>query len=147
MTPIQIYDPGGHDGYLGDDSMLLCIDALMAMPVRPTTRPPTFREGEFEASGRVVKMFNVLWDSGACHRSYISRDIVDKNRESWKDFISPFSSTVRLADQLTTVRTTERVRGNLSFVFDTGEEIAAEVDAIVWEMKSMDFILIYLLTC
>ena len=121
--------------------MLLCIDALMAMSVRPTARPPTFREGEFEASGRVVKMFNVLWDSGACHRSYISRDIVDKNRESWKDFISPFSSTVRLADQLTTVRTTEKVRGNLSFVFDTGEEVTAEVDAIVWEMKSMDFIL------
>ena len=106
-----------------------------------TLRPAAFREGEFTVNGVVSKMFNVLWDSGACHRSYVSKHIVEANRDAWKASITPFSSTVRLADQLTTVRTTEKVRGELGFVFDDGREVSAEVDAVVWEMKSMDFIL------
>ena len=143
MTPRQIYDPGGDDidCELDQDCMLLCVDALMAVVDFLNPRPAAFREGEFEANGVVAKMFSVLWDSGACHRSYISKDIVEKNRDVWKDVISPFKSTVRLADQLTTVRTTEKVRGKLSFVFDTGEEVIGEVDAVVWEMKSIEFIL------
>ena len=42
---------------------------------------------------------------------------------------------------MTTVRTTEIVRGNLSFVYDDGNEISAKVDAVVWEMSTMEFIL------
>ena len=79
-------------------------------------RPAAFREGEFEANGKVVKMFSVLWDTRACHRSYINKDLVDSNREAWKSCLEPFSSTVRLADQFTTKRTKEMVRGILSFV-------------------------------
>ena len=37
--------------------------------------------------------------------------------------------------------TTEKLRGELGFVYDDGKEVSAEVDAVVWEMKSMDFIL------
>jgi hypothetical protein len=59
----------------------------------------------------------------------------------WKSSVTPFASTVRLAEQLTTVRTTEKVRGQLGFVFDSGEGVIAEIDAVVWSMKSMDFIL------
>ena len=121
--------------------MVLCMDALMAATDVLTPRPAAFREGEFTVNGVVSKMFNVLWDSGACHRSYVSKHIVEANRDVWKTSITPFSSTVRLADQVTTVRTTEKVRGELGFVYDDGKEVSAEVDAVVWEMKSMDFIL------
>ena len=121
--------------------MVLCVDAVMAATDVLQPRPAAFREGEFVVNGVVVKMFNVLWDSGACHRSYIARSIVEQHRDKWKSSISPFASTVRLADQLTTVRTTEKVRGQLGFVFDSGEEVSAEIDAVVWDMKSMEFIL------
>ena len=80
--------------------------------------------GQFVVNGVVVKMFNVLLDSGACHRSYIARSIIEQHRDVWKSSISPFASTVRLADQLTTIHTTEKVRGQLGFVFDSGEEVS-----------------------
>ena len=147
MTPRKIYDPGGSDDSMDDeryeelDCIVLCVDAVMAATDVLQPRPAAFREGEFTVNGVVAKMFSVLWDSGACHRSYISRDIVEQHRDVWKSSVTPFASTVRLADQLTTVRTTEKVRGTLGFVFDSGEEVSAEIDAVVWSMKSMDFIL------
>ena len=48
---------------------------------------------------------------------------------------------VHLADQKTVVRTTEIVRGVLSLMSDEGKEFKGEVDAIVWSMKGLDFIL------
>ena len=48
---------------------------------------------------------------------------------------------MRLADQKTVVKTTEIVRGMLSFMSDEGKEFKGEVDAIVWNMKGLDFIL------
>ena len=156
MTPGLTINPEVDEYEEDMDSMCLCVeavmtsvgdikgrpmDAVMASVGNMHVRPASYREGEFESAGCCIKMFNVLWDSGACHRSYISKDIVDKNRDKWKDNIVPFESTVRLADQVTTVRTTEIVRGNLSFVYDDGNEISAKVDAVVWEMSTMEFIL------
>ena len=131
MTPRQIYDPGGDEEIDELDNMLLCMDALMAAVPNLYTRPAAFREGEFEVAGVSTKMFNVLWDSGACHRSYVSKDLVDKYRDQLQVEIKPFESTVRLADQWKTVRTTEIVRGKLSFVFDFGEEVSGDVEAVV----------------
>ena len=126
MTPGLITYPELDEYEEDSDSMCLCVDAVMesvgrfGMRCEEDTmasvgdlhvRPASYREGEFETAGCAIKMFNVLWDSGACHRSYISKDIVDENRDKWRDSIMPFGSTVRLADQVTTVRTTELVRG------------------------------------
>ena len=141
MTPGLINNPEVDALDESMDSMCIIVDAVMAAVSNMSHRPATLREGEFEAAGSSVKMFSVLWDSGACHRSYISKDIVDSNRDKWHNCIAPFGSTVRLADQVTTVRTTEKVRGKLSFVYDDGREIDAGVDAVVWKMSSMDFIL------
>ena len=64
--------------------MVLCMDALMAATDVMTLRPAAFREGEFTVNGVVSKMFNVLWDSGACHRSYVSKQIVEAISDAWK---------------------------------------------------------------
>ena len=138
MTPRLIYDSGGEDFACDYDSyeelncMVLCVDAVMAATDVLQPKPAAFRVGEFETNGFTVKMLNVLLDSGACHRSYIARSIVEQHRDVWKSSISPFASTVR---------TTEKVRGQLSFVFDSGDKVSAEIDAVVWDIKSMEFIL------
>ena len=47
-----------------------------------------------------------------------------------------------LADQATRIATKEVVRGVLSFVLDDGQlQYQGEVEAIVWNMPGMDFIL------
>ena len=72
MTPRKVYDPGGeheYERYEELDCIVLCVDAVMAATDVLQTRPAAFREGEFTINGVVSKMFSVLWDGGACHRS------------------------------------------------------------------------------
>ena len=104
-------------------------------------RPASMREGEFSVNEVIERMFTVLFDTGALHRSYINKDIVDKHRKEWESRIRPFEAQVRLADQKTVVKTTEIIRGVLSFVSDDGKDFKGEVDAIVWNMQGLDFIL------
>ena len=104
-------------------------------------RPASLREGQFSVDGDVAKMFNVLFDSGALHHSYINSRIVEEHRSQWESMIRPYDAWVRLADQKTVVKTKEIVRGLLSFVSDGGTDFSGEVDAIVWDMKGLDFIL------
>jgi len=133
------FDPGGDLEEGGDTELIL--DAVKALVGDRGERPVSLREGEFSLGGTKVKMMNVLLDTGALHKSYISSVLVDNNRESWKDFILPYHSVARLADQKTTVETKEMVRGWLSFVADDGvTEYAGQVEAIVWVMPGMDFI-------
>jgi len=47
----------------------------------------------------------------------------------------------RSEDSGAVVKTTEIVRGVLSFMSDEGKEFKGEVDAIVWSMNGLDFIL------
>ena len=106
-----------------------------------TSRPLSFREGIFRVGENEVKICEVLMDTGALHKSYISSELVQKHRDVWKDNIIPYRSVARLADQVTKVETTEMVRGSLSFVSDNGEkEYTGVVEAIVWDMPGMDFI-------
>jgi len=133
------FDPGGDLDESGDTELIL--DAVKVLVGDRGERPVSLREGEFSLGGTKVKMMNVLLDTGALHKSYISSVLVDNNRESWKDFILPYHSVARLADQKTTVETKEMVRGWLSFVADDGvTEYAGQVEAIVWVMPGMDFI-------
>ena len=106
-----------------------------------TSRPLSFREGIFRVGENEVKICEVLMDTGALYKSYISSELVQKHRDAWKDNIIPYRSVARLADQITKVETTEMVRGSLSFVSDNGEkEYTGVVEAIVWDMPGMDFI-------
>jgi len=105
-------------------------------------RPLSMREGEFQAGGVSVSVFKVLFDTGALHKSYISADLVERYRESWSSCIFPHRAVACLADQATRIETKEVVRGTLSFVADDGStEYSGQVEAIVWNMPGMDFIL------
>jgi hypothetical protein len=90
---------------------------------------------------RYLTCSRVFFDSGALHHSYINKDIVEKHRLKWAKYIRPYEAWVRLADQKTVIKTREIVRGVLSFVSDGGTDFSGEVDAIVWDMRGLDFIL------
>ena len=92
--------------------------------------------------GVSVSVFKVLFDTGALHKSYISADLVERYRDSWSSCIFPHRAVACLADQATRIETKEVVRGTLSFVADDGStEYSGQVEAIVWNMPGMDFIL------
>ena len=118
----EVFDPGIDDH--GDEDMELVLDAVGDL-VRS-------QGGHFDAGGTSVLLFKVLFDTGALHKSYVSADLVEKNREKWKDHIFPHRAIACLADQRTRVETKEVVRGVLSFVSDDGKtEYTGEVEAIV----------------
>ena len=134
-APRLIFDPGV------DDSAMLLDSVFSVLSTAYGVRPASLREGEFSVNNEIARMFNVLFDSGALHHSYISESIVDEHRTEWASMIRPFETFVKLADQSTIVKTKEIVRGILSFVSDGGTAFWGEVDAIVWKMKGLDFIL------
>ena len=53
----------------------------------------------------------------------------------------PSKTWVKLADQKTQVKTTHAIRGILSFKADEDLTYEGEVEAIVWDMPGIDFIL------
>ena len=53
----------------------------------------------------------------------------------------PSETWVKLSDQKTQIKTTRAMRGILSFEVDADLTYEAEVEAIVWEMPGIDFIL------
>ena len=83
----QIFDPGIAESE--EDETELLLEAVGDAVRVPGGRPLSFREGEFKAGGVCVKIFRVLFDTGALHKSYISAEIVDQHREEWSQFIFP----------------------------------------------------------
>ena len=139
MVPRLQFDPGG--GPDATDSTLLCLQAVVSMVSAYATSRSVFRAGTFEVANHVAQMLDVLFDSGALQKSYISREVVERNRERWVSEIRPYNSTVSLADQMTKISTEEIVRGVLTFDDGLGGKISGELDAVVWPMRSIDFIL------
>ena len=88
-----------------------------------------------------MKMFDILFDSGALHHSFINARIVEKNRERWSHAIRPHETIVKLTDQKTLVKTSQVILGELSFVSDGGREFSGKKEPIVWKMHNMDLIL------
>ena len=68
-------------------------------------------------------------------------NIVEQHRDMWESMIRPYDAWVKLADQKTVIKTKEIIKGTLSFVSDGGNDFSGEVEAIVWSMKGLDFIL------
>jgi len=61
----------------------LLLDAVAAIVRQPGGRPLSIREGQFGVKEKTVEVFNVSFDTGALHKSYISSDLVNKHREEW----------------------------------------------------------------
>ena len=78
---------------------------------------------------------------GALQRSHIIKDLVDAHRSQWRSAIKHSPSVVRLADQVTSKNTSELIIGTIGFVDDNARENRAVVEAIVWNIPKMDFIL------
>ena len=99
----------------------MLLDAVAAIVRQPGGRPLSIREGQFRVGEKTVNVFNVLFDTGALHKSYISSDLVEKHREDWSEFIVPHKAVACLADQTTKIETKEAIRGQLTFVSDDGQ--------------------------
>ena len=120
---------------------LLCLNAVLDTISQATIRSGVFREGEFTVNRFGVKLKRVLFDTGALQASYVNSELVERNRGSWKRAIKPLVSMVKMADQMTKVRTTEKLTGRISFLNNDKEEKSAMIEAIVWVMPELDFIL------
>ena len=75
------------------------------------------------------------------HRSYISKELVDRNRDKWLDSIVLAKSVVRLADQRTTLESSEELRGIVVINGHNGNTYSAALDLVVWSMPGMDMII------
>ena len=69
----MIFDPGI------DDSTMLLDAVYTELSLAYGMRPASLREGQFSVNGDIARMFNVLFDSGALHHSYINAGIVEKH--------------------------------------------------------------------
>ena len=98
------------------DHLWTSSDDFTVLPLAYGMRSASSREGQFSVNGDIAKMFNVLFDSGALHHSYINANIVEEHRDKWESMIRPYEAWVKLADQKTVIRTKEIIRGTLSFV-------------------------------
>ena len=56
-----------------------------------------------------------LFDSGASHHSYISKQLVDRYRKKWKNSIRKVRAEVILGDNTTTLKIDEEITLNMSF--------------------------------
>ena len=119
-------------------NLSLCLDSILQTITMKTIRSGVFREGEFTVNRWGVKMKNVLFDTGALQASYVSSELVEKNREKWKLGIKPHTLIVKMADQMTKVKTSEKMIGRISFKDNYQQEISGLVDAIVWTMPNLD---------
>ena len=94
----MVFDPGGdefHESVFWDEldqineseDDLLCTKTALSMMSQECIRKGAFWEREFSINKSPVKIFNVLIDTGALQKSYISKDLVDTNRNRWKSAI------------------------------------------------------------
>ena len=123
------------------EDLVMVLESVMDTITMATIRQGVFREGEFTADRWGVKMNNILFDTGALQTSYVNSEIVEANRENWAKAISPLNTVVKMADQQTKIKTSEKITGRITFVDDKGIDKSGIVEAIVWKMPNLDFIL------
>ena len=137
-----IFDPGNtttisSDLYYFGDEDLFC---ELSLWVLGTDKPLSFINGVLSVGASVVKLNNILFDTGALHRSYIHSGLVDKHRSDWSNFIHPRSSRIRLGDQKTIVESKEEVDGTIAFKSTTGDVYSSKITLVSHDMPGMDMI-------
>jgi hypothetical protein len=91
-------------------------------------------------SGDEIFVQRVLFDTGALHHSYINEDIVNRNRDKWKDKFREVNVKVKLGDNNTCIEVKESVRVLLSLVDSNLKEHVRELDCYVWRMPGTGMI-------
>lgn len=126
--------------YFGDEDIVSEFN-LWALSYKTPTRPRSIRSGVFKANNFLVNVNTVLFDTGALHRSYINKALVDKNRVKWNDNIIQRKSNIRLGDQQTIVTSNEEIKGSVGFTNIKGDLIESTVSLVVHNMPGMDIII------
>ncbi len=72
--------------YFGDEDIVLEFN-LWALSFQKPNRPRSIRSGVFKANNFEVNVNTVLFDTGALHRSYINKALIDSNRINWNNNI------------------------------------------------------------
>ena len=89
---------------------------------------PVVRSGMILFNGVRVCVSKFLLDSGAIHSSYISKNLVDSNRDVWDGAIRKVDGKVTLGDNSTTVTVDERVTLELELINLEGKSFICAVD-------------------
>ena len=132
-VPTMIFDPG-----IGSDDLLE--DVLAAIGKRGE-KVKSITDGTLVVDSNVVRVSMILFDSGALHRSYINKGLVDSNRETWGNKITKARSAVRLADQKTIKESSEELEASLTVTLDDGISQRADLNLVVWDMPGLDLII------
>ena len=90
---------------------------------------------------RKIRLPRVLFDTGALHGSYISRELIDRFRVSMGSRIRKVDGEVVLGDNNTRIRVKERITLPIEFVDWKGNSYLAMVDFCVWDMPGLDAIM------
>ena len=90
--------------------------------------------------GSEIYMSKVLFDSGALHKSYISKQLYEKHKEVLAPHVRLINANVRMGDNQTCVQVNQAIEVGVSFVNDDLKEYAAVLDFHVWEMPGLDMI-------
>ena len=139
-----MFDPGTNDrGETWDQEELRMIRDMLHLrfPEYSNRGVASIRKGVIRENGIEVTMGKVLFDSGALQSSYISRDLVDKNRDAWKGKIVRHKGLVRLGDNQTTKEVNERITLRMEFEDANQTQHAAEVTAWIFDMPGLDAII------
>ena len=88
-----------------------------------------------------IPVRKALFDSGALHGSYISKELVDEHRCKLSPFIQKVHGTVKLGDNITTINVDEVLVTVVDFQLDSGEHIRRRIKLVVWPMPGLDMII------
>jgi hypothetical protein len=136
---ILCYDPGIYERDLEELGMTQQL--LHAKFRAQADSSPVIVPGYVLTLDDEVKLSRVLFDSGALSSSYINQDIVDEHREKWSPYIIKVDGQVRLADQTTVVKITERIKLPVGFKGEHGWKAKASVEMTVMPMPGLDMII------
>ena len=130
-----------HDLLIEDTDLSQDLLAVLAPKVGAEVANRVHKEGEFRLpDGQIIVLGKTLFDSGALHSSYVSSELVERNRSKLKDNLVHNPGLVRLGDNKTVVRVKENLVAPISFRHKE-KLYTAEVSFIVWSMPGLDAII------
>jgi len=137
----QSEDSDADDDLFYEDSNMAHMVLMASFPdadyVRCIHREGILRYG----SDGELPVQNALFDSGALHGSYVSKELVDRNRSKLSRWIQKVHGAVKLGDNVTTVNVDEVLIAVVDFQLDSGERIAKRIKLVVWPMPGLDMII------
>jgi len=123
-------------------------DANMAHMVLMASFPDAEYVSSIHREGAIVldeeheiPIKKALFDSGALHGSYISKELVDEHRCKLSPCIQKVNGTVKLGDNTTTINVDEVLIAVVNFQLDSGEHIRRRIKLVVWPMPGLDMII------